>query len=109
MTNPTGTKPFVRVSIYHQNDLVFDDLTKKIKEFLESMKIEEKDLKILSVETQIAGEHTHMDVDVQVEIYGDINVEMATIVSDMYDCIALDHFRLRLVVEKRDGIVLRNF
>lgn len=109
MPNPKGTKPFVQVSIYHQNDSVFNDLAEKIKKFLESMKIEEKDLRILSMETQIAGEHTHMNVDVVVEIYGDVNVEIATIASDMYDCIVLNHFRLSLVVEKRYGMVLRNF
>ena len=109
MTNPTGTKPFVRVSIYHQNDSVFNDLAEKITNFLKSMKIGERDLRIWSVEAQSDGEHTHMNVDVQVEIYGDVNVEIATIASDMYGCISLDHFRLSLVVEKRNGVVLRNF
>ena len=109
MTNPTGTKPFVRVSIYHQNDSVFNDLAEKIRNFLKSMNIEENDLRIWSVEAQSDGEHTHMDVDVQVEIYSDLNDEIATIASNMYDYIALDYFRLSVVVEKRNGVVLRNF
>ena len=109
MTNPTGTKPFVRVSIYHQNDSVFDDLAKKIRDFLKSMNIEGDDLRIWSVEAQSDGEHTHMNVDVVIEIYSDLNDEIATIASNMYDYIALDHFRLSVVVEKRNGVVLRNF
>ena len=109
MTNPTGTKPFVRVSIYHQNDSVFNDLAEKIRDFLKSLEIEERDLRIWSVEAQSAGEHPHMNVDVQVEIYGNLNETEETLEQKMYRRIKLKNFRLSLVVEKRDGMVLRNF
>ena len=50
-----------------------------------------------------------MDVDVVIEIYRDFNDEITATASDMYGYIALDHFRLSVVVEKRNGVVLRNF
>lgn len=109
MTNPKGTRPFVQVYIYHQNDLVFNDLAEKIKKFLESMKIGERDLRIRSVEAQSYGEHTHMNVDVVAEIYGNLNEGEKTLAQKMYKCIRLKNFRLSLVVEKRNGVVSRNF
>ncbi len=108
-TTSTGKKTCVQVFIHHQNHGISRQLEAKITNFLtETLNIEKKCINFLFFEIQSEEELSHIDVTVKVEIYNIQDIDEA-FAQKMYGHIALEHFRLTLIIEKKDGIIVKNY
>ncbi len=109
-TNGGKNGTYVQICIYHKNYDIAQNLRTKITDFLTSiLNIEDKCINFLFFETQTEEEHAHMNVTVKVEVYRDPDVDEEKLSKDIYKHIELQHFRLTLIVEKRDGMVIKNY
>lgn len=100
---------YALIYIHHQNHGISKQLEAQITNFLTAiLNIEMKCIKFLFFETQSKEELAHMDLTVKIEIYNIQDIDEA-FAQKMYECIALEHFRLTLIIEKKDGVIVKNY